>query len=337
MPTAAPTINDDLYSPEEIAAAAGLAPEVVINAIGGRQALLSYDEALLLAKALRSGGVERPPLSTTANSLPGRSDRTVAVSGSIHLAAVAAFALIAALGLLPIDTVASQIPAHPMRLVFLATPGPGGGGGGGGRKQPLPPPPAKRAGAKPIGTPLPVEQPPVSIEPVKAPEPIPSKTLPAIVAPIAASAPDPIDRAGVLAETLPTSSGGPGSGSGVGSGTGSGLGEGNGPGIGPGWGGGTGGGAYRPGSGVTPPRLLSEVKPIYPEDARKRGTEGTVNLEIVVRRDGSVGDVRVLRGLATDFDARAIQAVRQWRFDPGRLKGTPVDVVVQVSVEFRLR
>jgi TonB family protein len=79
------------------------------------------------------------------------------------------------------------------------------------------------------------------------------------------------------------------------------------------------------------------VKADYTEDARRRGISGEVVLEIVVRRDGGVGDVRVLQGLGAGLDQRAVQAVRQWKFDPARLKGTPVDVLVEVAVEFVLR
>jgi TonB family protein len=60
-------------------------------------------------------------------------------------------------------------------------------------------------------------------------------------------------------------------------------------------------------------------------------------LEIVVLRDGAVGDVKVLKGLGLGLDQRAIQAVRQWKFSPATLRGTPVDVVVEVAVEFTLR
>ena len=58
---------------------------------------------------------------------------------------------------------------------------------------------------------------------------------------------------------------------------------------------------------------------------------------IVVRRDGTVGDVKVTRGLRGGLNDRAIQAVKQWKFSPGRMKGVPVEVVVEVGVEFRLR
>ena len=55
------------------------------------------------------------------------------------------------------------------------------------------------------------------------------------------------------------------------------------------------------------------------------------------RRDGSVGDVRVLQGLGYGLEERAISAVRQWRFAAGQRKGVPVDVLVEVAVEFTLR
>ena len=60
-------------------------------------------------------------------------------------------------------------------------------------------------------------------------------------------------------------------------------------------------------------------------------------MEIVVRRDGSVGDVRVVRALGAGLDQRAVAAVKQWRFAPARRRGAAVDVLVEVAVEFTLR
>jgi TonB family protein len=162
--------------------------------------------------------------------------------------------------------------------------------------------------------------------------------LPAVVAPIISAPADTRNRVGVLQQsTADTDSHGPGKGGGAGTGTGAGLGEGEGNGIGPGSGGGTGGGPYRPGSGIEPPRLVREVRADYTEDARQRGLVGDVVLEIVVRRDGTVGDVKILQGLAGGLNDRAVQAVRQWRFTPARRQGIPVDVVVEVALEFKLR
>ena len=60
-------------------------------------------------------------------------------------------------------------------------------------------------------------------------------------------------------------------------------------------------------------------------------------LDLVVKQDGSVGNVRVTRSLGAGLEQKAIDAVRQWRFGPARRQGQPVDVVVEVSVEFMLR
>jgi protein TonB len=143
----------------------------------------------------------------------------------------------------------------------------------------------------------------------------------------------PREREGVVDNARSAGKSGFGVGGGAGTVQGTGNGEGWGAGIGDGAGGGTGGGPYRPGSGITAPRLLREVKAEYTDDARRRGLTGDVVLEIVVRRDGSVGDVSVLRGLGAGLD-QAIAAVSM-ALDPARLRGTPVDVIVEVSVELR--
>jgi TonB family protein len=276
----------------------------------------------------------------------------LAASGALH---VAAFGLI--LLVLGLSTTA-DLPQRlePARLVFLATLGPGGGGGGGGLKQPAPPPKAQLKSASMLKSPVPPPRvltsrkpvpevkktPPPPIEPkpapVEPPAPLKPVVTPQVVAPVVTDSSDPRDRAGVLTEsTSQAESQGAGSGSGVGTGQGSGIGEGTGAGIGPGSGGGTGGGPYRPGAGITPPKLLQEVRPDYTEDARRAGLEGDVLLEIVVRRDGTVGDVKILKGLGGGLDRRAADAVRRWHFSPALRFGTPVDVMVEVAVEFKLR
>ena len=76
---------------------------------------------------------------------------------------------------------------------------------------------------------------------------------------------------------------------------------------------------------------------MYTEDARRRGIEGDVVLEVVVLADGSIGSVRVVRSLGFGLDERAVRAMRRWRFHPAERQGAPVDVVVEVAMEFRLR
>jgi protein TonB len=239
------------------------------------------------------------------------------------------------------------------RMVFLSIPGPGGGGGGSGARQ-RPAPPLERA----AGLKASVATPPAALTPrstapdapapkpavaratsdatAKPAEPLPSRT---IIAPVVMTASHTRDRDGIADEPNRSESNTKGIGTGgrVGSGQGEGNGEGLGSGLDAGSGGGTGGGAYRPGTGIEAPRLLREVKADYTESARRRQIEGEVELEVVINRDGSVGQVTVTKGLGEGLDQRAVAAVRQWQFAPARRRGEPVDVVVDVSVEFKLR
>jgi periplasmic protein TonB len=339
----------DVYSLEEVARAAGVSDAEAQAAAGGDR-LVSSQDAVRLGRALvarrRAGvvSVQAPLFSRLADAPPlNLRALPLAVSGSLHAAILASIIFI--LGFHMRSAAAARDEAvAPAHLVFLAIAGPGGGGGGGGLLQKAPPPKAESEGRDPIAAPLPQRTPPPPVEPAPAPpEPKPRvEPLPAIVAPVVNAPSDDRNRAGLLDQVAAARPGddvshGAGRGGGAGTGRGTGIGEGDGPGIGPGSGGGTGGGPYRPGSGITPPRVLREVKADYTETARQRGLTGEVVLEIVVRRDGSVGDVKVLQGLGLGLDDRAIAAVRQWRFTPAERLGVPVDVLVEVGVEFRLR
>jgi periplasmic protein TonB len=220
-------------------------------------------------------------------------------------------------------------------IVWLAEPGPGGGGGGGGNKNPEPPRKAELPGKEKITVPV-APKPDPTPEPPK-PEPIPVEDL-SIPAKTMAAAEVPLP--GVIASEAPVpTSQGAGSGGGAGTGTGTGIGPGQGSGLGPGFGGGTGGGAYRPGSGVTNPRVLQEIKPQYTADAMRAKVQGAVWLECIVMPDGTVGDVKVIRSLDSTFglDQEAIKAARKWRFVPGMRQGEPVPVIVTIELTFTLR
>ena len=82
--------------------------------------------------------------------------------------------------------------------------------------------------------------------------------------------------------------------------------------------------------------LLSRVVPKYPEDAWQQRTEGPVVLNILVGTDGSVRDLKVISGNHQLVQA-AVDAVRQWRFQPHRLKGEPAEFETQITVNFSLR
>jgi TonB family protein len=86
------------------------------------------------------------------------------------------------------------------------------------------------------------------------------------------------------------------------------------------------------------PTIKRMVQPKYTADAMRAKLQGTVAVEAVIRADGTVDRARVVRSLDTQLglDANAIEAVKQWVFEPGTLQSQPVAVVVQLTLEFRL-
>jgi periplasmic protein TonB len=141
-----------------------------------------------------------------------------------------------------------------------------------------------------------------------------------------------------VAAPLPSAppSNGMGSGGGIGSGSGGGVGAGHGPGVGTGSGGGIGGGVYKVGGGISAPRPIETPDPEYTEEARREKIQGTCVLWLIVDADGHPRDIRVVRGLGHGLDAKALETVKQWRFEPARKDGQPVNVQVSVEVGFRL-
>lgn len=87
---------------------------------------------------------------------------------------------------------------------------------------------------------------------------------------------------------------------------------------------------------VTPPRALARTRPAYPEAARVRGEEAVVVVRFVVAEDGSVDELRVVRGHPS-FDAVVLGAVRGWRFSPATLEGRPIRLARVAKIPFRLR
>jgi len=140
---------------------------------------------------------------------------------------------------------------------------------------------------------------------------------------------DPMARA-----ILPSN--GTGSGSGIGEGEGGGVGRGKGPGFGPGEGGGTGGGLFHVGGGVSPPRPIYNPEPEFSEEARKAKYQGVCTLGLIVGTDGRPSNIRVLSSLGMGLDERAIDAVKNWKFEPAMKDGHPVRVEIAVEVDFHL-
>jgi len=100
--------------------------------------------------------------------------------------------------------------------------------------------------------------------------------------------------------------------------------------------GGTVGGAIQlPEDAIPPKPMKTNPIPQYPQQARAEGKTGAVVLEVVVLADGSVGNVKVVRG-EEPFASAAVETVKTWRYEPARYKGLPISVYRTFQVTFQL-
>jgi TonB family protein len=87
-------------------------------------------------------------------------------------------------------------------------------------------------------------------------------------------------------------------------------------------------------SDVSAPGPLRKVDPKYPPTLIKEHVEGEVVLYAVIRSDGSVDSIQLVRGIDDQLDANAMQALSQWKFRPATKQGTPVDLEAIVHIPF---
>ncbi len=95
-------------------------------------------------------------------------------------------------------------------------------------------------------------------------------------------------------------------------------------------------GALRVGGEVKAPVVITRVNPMYPEEARQARLSGIVILEVLIDKTGVVRQTNVLKGLPMGLSEAAVDAVRQWTFTPATKNGEPVDVVLNLTINFRL-
>jgi len=106
-------------------------------------------------------------------------------------------------------------------------------------------------------------------------------------------------------------------------------------------------GKYHLGDGVTPPKLVSAVDPEFTAEARRKRLQGVVVVSVTVDTSGNPQDVRVARSMAEDvskkdkqtavgLDEKAVEAVKQYKFQAGQFQGKPVPVEIEVRVNFRI-
>lgn len=93
----------------------------------------------------------------------------------------------------------------------------------------------------------------------------------------------------------------------------------------------------RIGPDVKPPVAISRVEPNYTDEARNVRAQGTVVLQAIIRKDGMVEIVRVVHAIGYGLDESAIDALQHWVFRPGTKNDVPVDVTLNIEVNFNLR
>jgi TonB family protein len=288
-----------------------------------------------------------PPLKVTSKPVPVKDiwskdenmPRATVLSAALHVLAVVVFMVGVSVGVL------EKINAAPLNRPdveildlspYIAKLPPGGekagGGGGGGERMNVPP----SKGRLPKFSLRDQLTPPMAT--IRNPNPKLAVEPTVVVPPdIIVSQPN-IDAYGDPLAKLVTGSGGPGSGGGIGTGSGGGVGSGSGPGVGPGSGGGIGGGVFKAGRGGVGVATCAYCPyPLYPEEARKAKFQGTVVLRVVITADGKAVNISVARGPGMGMEEKAMEAVKDWRFNPAiGPNGKPVAVEMLVEVTFRL-
>ena len=89
----------------------------------------------------------------------------------------------------------------------------------------------------------------------------------------------------------------------------------------------------------TLPKVVKDVKANYTKEAMQARIEGTVTMSVIVQADGKVGEVTVTESLDKQYglDTAAVNAIKQWEFNPGTKEGKPVAVRVDVEMSFHLK
>jgi periplasmic protein TonB len=95
-------------------------------------------------------------------------------------------------------------------------------------------------------------------------------------------------------------------------------------------------GPLRLGGGIQAPRKIKEAKPVYPQAALGLQTRGTVVLDATIGTDGKVTNIVVLQSIPS-LDQAALEAVRQWEYEPATLNGVRVAVVMTILVRFAVQ
>jgi protein TonB len=94
---------------------------------------------------------------------------------------------------------------------------------------------------------------------------------------------------------------------------------------------------FKPRGQLAGPVPFEKADPKYPPELIKAHVQGEIVLYAIIRKDGSVDSIQIVRGLDPELDRDAIEALAQWKFRPGTRAGAPVDLEAVVHVPFLYR
>ena len=95
------------------------------------------------------------------------------------------------------------------------------------------------------------------------------------------------------------------------------------------------GSVYHIGAGVSAPVVISQVNPDFPPGHTEKDFSGICLVSLVVNAEGQPENVQIVKSLQPDFDKKALEAVRQYKFKPAIYKGQPVPVALKIEVNFK--
>lgn len=94
---------------------------------------------------------------------------------------------------------------------------------------------------------------------------------------------------------------------------------------------------YTPGGEVKPPVLIRRVDPGYPEIMRRTRMKATVIVKCVIDKNGNVRDAEIVLASMPPFNDAVMNAIKQWRYQPGSYRGQAVDTLLHVTVNFGIQ
>jgi RNA polymerase sigma factor (sigma-70 family) len=84
------------------------------------------------------------------------------------------------------------------------------------------------------------------------------------------------------------------------------------------------------------PKPVAREPPVYPPELRKAGIEGEATVSFIVDSSGKVLEARAVKSSRPEFEAPCVAAVSNWQFEPGRIKGQPVNTQVVLPITFKM-